>query len=122
LKEYFASEITAEDVKLIAGRFLRKVKDIKKVLENQESRMYSASLLFVYEGSKKGLDQALKDEAAREPKPEDDEDDEEDEKVKMVEEIKLIDFAHANWTPGKGPDENALQGVRSVESLLADLV
>jgi len=121
-KEYLASEITAEDAKLLAGRFLRKVKDIEKVLASQESRMYSASLLFVYEGGKKELDQALKDEAAREPKTEDDEnddDDEEDEKVKMVEELKLIDFAHAYWTPGKGPDENILQGIRSVESLLA---
>jgi 1D-myo-inositol-tetrakisphosphate 5-kinase/inositol-polyphosphate multikinase len=119
-KEYFASEITAEDVKLLAGRLLRKVKDIEKMLASQESRAYSASLLFVYEGSKKELDQALKDEAARKPKTEDDDDDDDDdEKVKMVEELKLIDFAHSYWTPGKGPDENTLQGVRSVESLLA---
>jgi len=34
---------------------------------------------------------------------------------------KLIDFAHASWTPGQGPDENALQGVRNVLSILTDL-
>ena len=28
--------------------------------------------------------------------------------------VKVIDFAHAEWTPGMGPDENSLLGVRSV--------
>lgn len=121
-KEYFTSEITPSQVKLIAGRFLTKVKEAKKVLESQESRMYSASFLFVYEGDEKALDQALEDEKICKPVDEDkDSDDDADEKIKMVEELKLIDFAHASWTPGQGPDENALQGVTSVENLLAKI-
>ncbi|CUS14283.1 unnamed protein product [Tuber aestivum] len=124
VKEYFAADINEEQKKLIAERFLKKVAEIREVLEAQESRMYSASLLFVYEGDGKVLETALGEEeenAKKPPKGEDDES-EEDEKVKKVEELKLIDFAHANWAPGKGPDENALQGVRSAERLLAELV
>jgi 1D-myo-inositol-tetrakisphosphate 5-kinase/inositol-polyphosphate multikinase len=32
--------------------------------------------------------------------------------------VKVIDFAHATWVPGQGPDENALLGVRSVAKVL----
>jgi 1D-myo-inositol-tetrakisphosphate 5-kinase/inositol-polyphosphate multikinase len=122
IKEYFASDISPEQVKIIASRFLAKLTEIRKVLESQESRMYSASLLFVFEGNGKALVQALEDEKNRQPKDEDEDDEDDDEKIKMVEELKLIDFAHADWTPGEGPDENALQGVRGMEKLMAELV
>ncbi|KAA8904994.1 inositol polyphosphate kinase-domain-containing protein [Sphaerosporella brunnea] len=123
IKEYFSADISPEQVKIIAARFLAKVSDIRMVLESQESRMYAASLLFVFEGDGNTLAQALEDEKNRPPKDEneDEEDDDEEDKILMVEELKLIDFAHANWTPGQGPDENALQGVRSMEKLLLDL-
>ncbi|RPB05967.1 SAICAR synthase-like protein [Choiromyces venosus 120613-1] len=124
VKEYFAGEISEEQKKLIAGRFLKKVTEIREALEGQESRMYSASFLFVYEGDGEVLKTALKEEEENAKKPPKDEDDdsEDDEKIEKVEELKLIDFAHANWTPGEGPDENVLQGVRSAERLLAELV
>ena len=32
--------------------------------------------------------------------------------------LKLIDFAHAQWTPGQGPDENVLHGIRNVAEVL----
>ncbi|CAZ79800.1 unnamed protein product [Tuber melanosporum] len=124
IEEYLSADISEEQKKLIVGRFLRKVTEVREMLEEQESRMYSASFLFVYEGDREVLGTALEEEeenAKKPPKGEDD-DSEEDEKAKKVEELKLIDFAHANWTPGKGPDENALQGVRSTERLLAELV
>ncbi len=35
--------------------------------------------------------------------------------------LKLIDFAHAKWTPGQGPDENSLKGVRSLAKIFGDL-
>lgn len=125
VKEYFVSDITEDQKKLLARRFLEKVKKIRAVLEVQESRMFAASLLFVYEGDGKALEQALKEEEENSKKPpkvdDDDDDDGDDKDVKKVEELKLIDFAHASWTPGEGPDENSLQGVRSTEKLLAEL-
>ncbi|KAK6335452.1 hypothetical protein TWF696_002228 [Orbilia brochopaga] len=129
----FKGELSAEQSKLIAARFAAKVAQILDVLEHQESRMYSASLLFVYEGDVDALDQALVIEKQKKPDKgtlaeaeadEEDDDDEEDENApppKKVEDLKLIDFAHASWTPGEGPDLNSIHGVKSVLALLQQL-
>ena len=130
IKEYLTSTLSPNQVKIVVERFLERVSEIRKVLENQESRMYSASLLFAYEGDSNAFEDALKQEETKAKKAapseaeEDDEDDDEvdDEKIKKIEDVKLIDFAHAAWTPGLGPDENALQGVRSTEKLLNEIL
>jgi len=49
----------------------------------------------------------------------DEEDD--DEESPKVHDLRLIDFAHASWTPGQGPDENVLMGVRSLLRIMEDL-
>ncbi|KAK8163504.1 inositol polyphosphate kinase-domain-containing protein [Phyllosticta citribraziliensis] len=157
-------------------RLVADVRGVQAALEAEESRMYSASLLFVYEGDpaaaraaaaklaekeRAELD-ALQSGTATGPQgwneDDDDEvevevevdaqgqmrlvgkdgavveggvddgqdvdeqmdDDDEEEEPKLVT-VKLIDFAHARWTPGEGPDENALRGVRAVVSLLEEL-
>ncbi|PWW75033.1 hypothetical protein C7212DRAFT_352945 [Tuber magnatum] len=107
VKEYLSVDISKELKKLIAKRFLKKVTEAHEVLRGQESRMYSASLHFAYEGDGKAPETILKQEEENAKKPPKDEDyDSEYQKVKKVEEVKVIDFAHANWTLGKGPDEN----------------
>ncbi|KAK6363784.1 hypothetical protein TWF730_001197 [Orbilia blumenaviensis] len=135
-KEYlFSGQLSEEQSKLIAKRFADKIAKIQTVLENQESRMFSASLLFVYEGDADALDQALQIEREKdaskgtlaegeddeEEEDEDDDDDENKPPPKKVEDLKLIDFAHATWTPGEGPDLNSLQGVRSTLALFREL-
>ncbi len=128
---------------LMAKRFLEDIRGLRKMLEMEESRMYSASILFVYEGDGEALRKALQEEKDRENQgggkgglvtrddqgveidgevndEEDDDNDDEDKELLKVHDIKLIDFAHASWTPGLGPDENALKGVRSVERILED--
>lgn len=112
---------------LIARRILREVESIQYVLENEESRMYSASVLLVYEGDDEALEVGLKIEKEGDGQEEagdeeDDGDDDDDEVTQKVLEARLIDFAHAAWTPGQGPDENALHGVRNVVKILKDLV
>jgi 1D-myo-inositol-tetrakisphosphate 5-kinase/inositol-polyphosphate multikinase len=130
VKEYLGGVVTEEQRILLAKRFLEKVKEVQEMLEKEESRMFSASLLFVYEGDEKALELALGEEEKNKSKDrlegteetdEDGDGDGDDEAVKKAVELKLIDFAHASWTPGKGPDENALQGVRSMGKLLAEL-
>jgi 1D-myo-inositol-tetrakisphosphate 5-kinase/inositol-polyphosphate multikinase len=128
IQEYFDSDISKSQMQLLAKRFKERVAEIQAVLEGIESRMYSASLLFVYEGDGAALDEALKEEeenAKKPPKTQEELDQEEEDEVetkeKKVEVLKLIDFAHATWTPGEGPDDNALQGVRSAVKLLAEL-
>ncbi|KAF3909877.1 hypothetical protein ABW21_db0206763 [Orbilia brochopaga] len=129
----FKGELSEAQSKIIAGRFAAKVAQILDVLEHQESRMYSASLLFVYEGDIDALDQALLIEEQKEPgkgtlaeaeHDEDEDEEEEDENApppKKIEDLKIIDFAHASWTPGEGPDSNSIHGVKSVLALLQKL-
>ncbi|KAK2803262.1 hypothetical protein FQN51_003679 [Onygenales sp. PD_10] len=158
--------------KLVAGRLVEKFRAIQAALEAEESRMYSASILIVYEGDPEAFGEALvkeqeeKDQPADESDDEeldgslqvvdikvdgesvlnqatgengapiqieidpstianlgdlDDEDEDEDEFPHKALEVRLIDFAHARWTPGQGPDENALRGVRSLVGLMERL-
>ncbi|KAI9842179.1 MAG: hypothetical protein M1838_003246 [Thelocarpon superellum] len=135
----------------VARKLRREIEGIRSVLEGDESRMYGASILCVYEGDPQALDAALQGEnelelrriqapthQEKDVKPprtiteyhdhendsDDDEghDEEESEqgsaKTRRSHVVKLIDFAHASWTPGQGRDENVLKGVRNVSSIL----
>ncbi|MCJ1396444.1 hypothetical protein MMC18_009334 [Xylographa bjoerkii] len=146
--------ITKKFARRVIKRFLGDLHGLQEVLEKKESRMYSASLLFVYEGDGAGLQedfetekqvldfeteqQLLELETAQHgvrtngypdrPALEDegvdieDEDDDDAEELPKIQAIKMIDFAHAAWTPGLGPDENVLHGIRNVIKILEELL
>lgn len=113
------------------------VKEVEEVVRNQESRMYSASLLLVYEGDDLARQEAIqaaierqglpqKQNIAPEDENEADEDDDDDDESAIGEEKKLfdlrvIDFAHAAWTPGQGPDLNVLCGIHNIARILDEL-
>ncbi|KAL1987038.1 hypothetical protein VTN96DRAFT_4912 [Rasamsonia emersonii] len=168
--------------KLIARRLAEELRNVQSVLESEESRMYSSSVLIIYEGDPDALEEALEEEKKRKEMkanasdneseegddeeelfnppagmdsfqvvdvkvgdealaqgnlqqlgidsqsiqiPEgaelDDEEGSEEEEPSKVHELRLIDFAHASWTPGQGPDENALKGVRSLLKIMEEL-
>ncbi|EEH06615.1 arginine metabolism regulation protein III [Histoplasma capsulatum G186AR] len=173
--------------KLIANRIAESLRAMQAVLEVEESRMYSASVLIVYEGDPEALEEALvkeadtKEQGNNDSKADDrleseseseseydvelpegsstlqivdvkvdgesitqsgikldispnnlgdidfdieggeDEDEDEDEIPHKVHDIRLIDFAHAQWTPGQGPDENAVLGIRNLVSIMDEL-
>src|SRR5205085_2943709 len=110
----------------------RDLRRVVGVLEAEESRMYSSSLLFVFEGDGHALRTAIESgnkifEAVAAGQDgekinfsrtnaridsgigmEDDEDDDEEDEGPKAYALRLIDFAHAKWTPGEGPDENVL--------------
>lgn len=146
------AKIDEELGKAIANAFLEDLKRAQQILENEESRMFSASLLFVFEGDGDALRAAIDDTSAsatmsQEGKGEDvgrsttrvdsgialddegeiilagedvaSDDDEPD--IPRIYSLKLIDFAHAEWTPGQGPDENTLKGVRSLVKVFEEL-
>ncbi|KAK4235590.1 hypothetical protein C8A03DRAFT_46312 [Achaetomium macrosporum] len=138
----------------IAQAFLEDLMRVEKVLANSETRMYSASLLFTFEGDGEALraaieqtnalasDKTEENEIVREGDitheklggieisgpiegdikvielmgdvAADGEEEEDDElsNLPRIYSLKLIDFAHAEWVPGQGPDENSLFGVR----------
>lgn len=154
--------------KLIARRLADGMTRVQKVLESEESRMYSSSVLVVYEGDPEALEHALEEEKKTLENPPEEEDDDEDlefdiqegegglelvdvnigegglpqqainvnidpataqldlededeEDPPKVHDLRLIDFAHANWTPGQGPDENVLMGIRSLVKVFEKL-
>ncbi|KAJ5782922.1 hypothetical protein N7457_004696 [Penicillium paradoxum] len=152
--------------KAIAKRLAEELKNLQQVIESEESRMYSASVLVVYEGDPEAMELAIEEEQ-KAPAPGSREEEEDDEEFEIPEEalelvdvqlgagmpqqaininidpqamqmsaveeedeeddppkvhaLRLIDFAHAQWTPGQGPDENILQGVRSLVKLFEEL-
>lgn len=149
----------------VAEAFRRDLEHVRDVLESVESRMYSSSLLFVFEGDGEALKAAIDErssstansaEGKKKPGSEhphlpgrsasridsgigldddgefistggmiaadsasdSDEDMEDDPKIWN---LRLIDFAHATWTPGQGSDENVLLGVRSLITIFEEL-
>lgn len=50
-----------------------------------------------------------------------DDEEEEEEELPKVCGVQLIDFAHATWLPGAGPDTNSLKGVQSLMKLFKQL-
>ncbi len=158
-EEYFLDKSASGDLHtsprhLVMRRCIEELDTMQRVLQGQESRMYSASILFVYEGDKEVLEAATtgafvedtaknvhslrgvgkrditaeeghdgdqKDGEVDEDEDEDEDADEKDNKSSICA-VKLIDFAHAAWTPGQGPDENALHGIRSVKAILQKML
>ncbi|RDW62903.1 inositol polyphosphate multikinase [Aspergillus mulundensis] len=151
--------------KVIAARLADGLRRVQQVLESEESRMYSSSVLIIYEGDPEAMELALKEEkrakeapaqeSDQEDEDEDDfegfelqdianlpagengtinitidpqttqlgdiEDEEDEEEGPKVHDLRLIDFAHASWTPGQGPDENVLTGVRNLARIFEEL-
>ena len=111
--------------------------EIEELLSGEESRMYSSSLLFVFEGDTATLDERVtrleemqsklqaqsesRSDGAAESVESDDDDDDVD-LVPKVFAVKLIDFAHAEWTPGQGADDNILKGIKNVRSILQSIL
>lgn len=168
-----------EVIKKVLRAFLTDLEGLRGVLESEECRIYSSSLLFVYEGDREALEEAIElketspnvnsvDATARVPErtksPEnaphgestspkreiltegvtsgsepheaaepheadatsdeaiDDKDSDSESPMLRVQALKLIDFAHAQWTKGQGPDENLLDGIENVIKILSEIV
>ncbi|CCG82276.1 Arginine metabolism regulation protein iii [Taphrina deformans PYCC 5710] len=142
INEFFNTSIRPEQKELIASRFLEDIERILKVFEMTELRIFSPSLLFVYEGDQTSLDLAIEDEGkqmirdelgdgvlddAREHCSDSDGDLPSDGASSQDEELarefcvcRMIDFAHARFAPGEGLDENILRALRAARRLVLD--
>ncbi|KAF2010080.1 inositol hexaphosphate kinase 3 [Aaosphaeria arxii CBS 175.79] len=114
------SKAELERAREVLSYFLGEVKDIQKAFEKKESRMYSASILLVYEGDLEEYEKTKLFLTNPDAEPSGEEDDEDD--LPKLAAVKMIDFAHASFHPGKGPDENAIKGIRSTATILEDLL
>ncbi|KAI0111490.1 inositol polyphosphate multikinase [Daldinia grandis] len=160
-KKYIFNEAAGIDQdlgKIIAGLFAQDLRKVQEVLEKEETRMYSSSLLFVFEGDGAALREAIEEaktsaaipghkrgtsrapvanlrvdsgigiteEDLYEPDMGEDfdeleDDSDEESSFPRIYTLKLIDFAHATWRPGQGPDENVLVGVRSLADIFEEM-
>ncbi|KAK0848962.1 hypothetical protein LTS02_013829 [Friedmanniomyces endolithicus] len=106
----------------------------RNALERLESRMYSASILIVYEGDNAALE-ALMSGVSKTPRlqekaptrgevqrSEGEEEDEDEDEPPTACRVKMIDFAHAVWTPGQGKDENTITGLKNIEKQMDMLI
>ena len=135
-KEYFIVPSSGVDAKqaLEVIRLCKKdVEEMQTVLERVETRMFSSSILIVYEGDPEAWWEAVEwqRKASQSENRENAElhlaeieeldGDADDEEKPNTHAVKLIDFAHAEFVPGDGPDQNVLHGVRSTVRLLGEL-
>ncbi|KAL2760314.1 hypothetical protein ACRALDRAFT_2067159, partial [Sodiomyces alcalophilus JCM 7366] len=135
-----AAGIDADLGRAVAQAFVRDLRHVADVLRRHETRMYSASLLFIFEGDGEKLREAIEannraaeavemaedgaNGAKDGPGTDNDEDEDDDDQVSSLPKIyqlKLIDFAHAQWTPGLGPDENVITGVDKLIEIFEQL-
>lgn len=142
IDEFFNTSIRPEQKELIACRFLEDLERILKVFDETEVRIYSPSLLFVYEGDQTSLDLAIEDEGKQMIRdelgdgllddseehcsdsdgdlPSDGASSQDEELARDFCVCRMIDFAHARFTPGEGSDENILRALRAARRLILD--
>ncbi|KAF2744242.1 SAICAR synthase-like protein [Sporormia fimetaria CBS 119925] len=117
-----ASQKELERAREILSYFLGEIRDIQKAFEAKESRMYSASLLLVYEGDINEYEKTKEKLTNLSETNADEDEDEEEEDLPQLATVKVIDFAHATFQPGQGSDENAIRGMRSTNGILEKML
>ncbi|KAG0323816.1 hypothetical protein BG004_003612 [Podila humilis] len=148
-RAFFAATLGPLRMRLVIERFVSDLTDFLATIQEEELRMRSSSLLMMYEGDVEAFDRGVLEEQGNiakvveraqahlerqkekgdddeededEEDDDDDEDDEDDEVKQKVTDMRLIDFAHSIWTPGLGPDEGVVLGVKSALSLFEQLL
>ena len=128
-----ATSTKAEVAQELLETILAEITKARHMLEKYESRMYSASVLIVFEGDSSALDVLMGgepktprvDERAptlREIQRSVHEEDEEEGDPPVAFKVKMIDFAHAAWSPGKGKDDNVIVGLKNIEKQMDQLI
>ncbi|KAI9505772.1 hypothetical protein GGI25_001184 [Coemansia spiralis] len=121
---YFApaeENVSPEYRRHIIQQFIKEITELRAVIASTETRMYASSLLLVYEASRERHDQldtraSMADPANRHDSEDGDSDNDDD---GALLDMKAIDFAHSQWVPGQGRDENYLAGISKLIELLA---
>ncbi|KAJ1889165.1 hypothetical protein LPJ81_006184 [Coemansia sp. IMI 209127] len=116
LDMYFApaeQHVSAEYRRQVVEQFIKEISELKAVLEQCETRMYSGSLLLVYEASKERYEALVaKPDADNEDGSSDSDDD------GVLINMRAIDFAHSHWIPGQGCDDLYLAGLSNLIKIL----
>lgn len=130
-------KLSSERRACLIDTFLKRLQLFYNSLLNEEVRMISSSLLFIYECDPSRWDILENDHELlpshlgyEDEENEDDESDEENrsdkydtypQKPKTLSNMALIDFAHSKFTPGSGIDDNTIEGVENLISIFEKL-
>ncbi|KAG4302286.1 hypothetical protein PCANB_001568 [Pneumocystis canis] len=124
---------TVEYKNRVVCEWIDSLSQIQDVLRKTELRLYSSSLLFAYESDmdvlKKKIDKDNEEnsdrEGGRDNNSTDDSNGDDSSHIEnglsTISICRLIDFAHAHWVAGQGPDENVLHGITSLKTLLMEI-
>ncbi|KAJ2236960.1 hypothetical protein IWW45_001359 [Coemansia sp. RSA 485] len=118
------SAIGSEYRRFIINQFITEVKEYRDVIRSSETRMYSSSLLLIYDTSKSRYARFLQKNTSDHGKDQvqDENEDEEPENTDALFDMRAIDFAHSHWVPGQGPDEQYLFGLDNLINILQQLL
>lgn len=134
IKMYFNNDNLNEKRKLkLYTMFHTRLQLFYNTLLNENVRLISSSLLFIYEGdpsvwdSKNNEDLILNDSFIDGEESEDDEDNNNTQKETIgkgtpLSSMSLIDFAHSKFVPGQGYDENVIEGIESLLNIFDNFV
>lgn len=92
---------------LLSNYFLPQLSSLLADVSPVEFRMRGGSLLVVYEGDHDALKQKMLNPTRQD---------------ESILNLHLIDFAHARFTPGQGPDEGVVKGLKSLKGLVEGIL
>lgn len=119
-------DLSSKRINQLKQTFLQRLQLLYNTLLEEEVRMISSSLLFIYEGDASRWD-ALDDQDALirdtflDSDEESDDDMEQDFQKTPLSSLSLIDFAHSKIVDGKGYDENVVDAIESLMGTFQEL-
>ncbi|PVU89616.1 hypothetical protein BB559_002244 [Furculomyces boomerangus] len=143
LNEFFPIEILGNDYRIqLIDQIVDELKDYLNIVRTKEFRLYSSSLLLVYESNPNDIESFINSEL-NETKTDttrptnttinniehqttknadfSDSDSESEPENKSLFDLRAIDFTHSTWTPGLGPDEKYIFGIKNLIKILKSL-
>ena len=137
LELYFNNHLPKAIVKRLLVVFHKRLQLLYNCLLDYEVRIFSGSLLFIYESDLTKWENVTEDNydtydlLVREIVEDEDEDDEEVEEdskkdnsqpLTPLSSLNFIDFAHAKFVEGQGHDENIVQGIENLIDIFNALI
>ncbi|KAJ1720999.1 hypothetical protein LPJ53_004432 [Coemansia erecta] len=115
------SAVSADYRRFIIEQFIAEIVSYRDVIRKSETRMFSSSLLLVYDVSKDKYQKYLAGDksvcAVGRPQSSVD-----DKGASPLLNMRAIDFGHGHWLPGEGPDEQYLFGLDNFIRILREIL
>ncbi|KAG5519225.1 hypothetical protein PMAC_002313 [Pneumocystis sp. 'macacae'] len=131
LRTFLSATETVAQKSRVVSEWIDSLSQIQNVLRDVEVRLYSSSLFFVYESDPVTLAQMMdkdnigycsQNSSHETNDTTSDNNDHVDNDPFRISVCRLIDFAHAHWVFGQGPDENVLHGITSLKAILKEIL